>query len=106
MRSWHTANRIPGTRTLVIAGGYNGNDVSIYSITPLWRPYSPCQALTDSFILDLDKHTWAPTKEHVLDKPTAGAASVVDGDAVAVFGGGDNEGQFYNTIKSTKLSAL
>ncbi|XP_072173476.1 kelch domain-containing protein 2-like [Diadema setosum] len=93
-RSWHASMALPGNRVL-IHGGYNGND-----------------ALADAFIFHLDTYTWTPAELHS-DTPIGiraghtiismhGNQQVKDGKentshstTMAIFGGGDNEGNFF-----------
>lgn len=87
-RSWHASAVLPRQR-IFIHGGYDGN-----------------QILTDSFVFDLGTLTWITV--HTSDKLTARAGHVAlslpveseqkDKDEIAVFGGGDNAGGYFNDL--------
>lgn len=87
-RSWHASAVLPKQR-IFIHGGYDGN-----------------QILTDSFIFDLALLTCTAVKTS--NKLTARAGHVamylpVEGDQegeeeIVVFGGGDNEGEYFNDL--------
>ncbi|ELU04148.1 hypothetical protein CAPTEDRAFT_93513 [Capitella teleta] len=87
-RSWHGSTNLTGNR-LLIQGGYNGND-----------------ALSDTFILNMDTVSW--TQVHLQPPliPRAGHTTLClpfshtqeNKDKILIFGGGDNEGSFYNDL--------
>jgi N-acetylneuraminic acid mutarotase len=84
-RSWHSACALSGNR-LFVHGGYSSN-----------------HALNDSFIFDLDTLSWT---EVTIEPPVSARTGHValclpsrfetcDVDNVLLFGGGDNEGNFF-----------
>ncbi|XP_022061450.1 kelch repeat-containing protein [Acanthochromis polyacanthus] len=103
-RSWHGSAVLSDTKFL-IHGGYNGNN-----------------ALSDAFIFDIDTNSWTEVTLPQLSVPRAGHSIVTmettgfpeDTDANAgsvgktllVFGGGDNEGNFYSDLTSVAVEEL
>ncbi|XP_033115910.1 acyl-CoA-binding domain-containing protein 4-like [Anneissia japonica] len=88
-RSWHASCRLPGNR-LLIHGGYNGNE-----------------ALNDAFIFSLNDLLWTQVELPVPAVPKAGHTLICcynfadENDKenlsdVIMFGGGDNEDNFFN----------
>ncbi|XP_068164297.1 kelch repeat-containing protein isoform X2 [Antennarius striatus] len=102
-RSWHSSVVLSNTKFL-IHGGYNGNN-----------------ALSDTFIFDTDNNNWTEVMLPQLSLPRAGHSIITmethvpwqenrDGDDVVktllVFGGGDNEGNFYSDLQSVAVEEL
>ncbi|XP_028999093.1 kelch repeat-containing protein [Betta splendens] len=109
-RSWHGSAVLSDTKFL-IHGGYNGNN-----------------ALSDAFIFDTDSNSWTEVKLPQLAVPRAGHSIITmetgghprfsenDGDAamdpvpvggtLLVFGGGDNEGNFYSDLTTVAVEEL
>ncbi|KAG7497497.1 hypothetical protein JOB18_038682 [Solea senegalensis] len=107
-RSWHGSAVLSDTKFL-IHGGYNGNN-----------------ALSDTFIFDIDTNSWTEVKLPQLSVPRAGHCLItmdtvghhrfseddedVDMDFVGktllVFGGGDNEGNFYSDLTTVAVEEL
>ncbi|XP_034712401.1 kelch repeat-containing protein [Etheostoma cragini] len=110
-RSWHGSAVLSDTKFL-IHGGYNGNN-----------------ALSDTFIFDIDTNSWTEMTLPQLSVPRAGHSIItmetdghhsfsredeedVDMDAgsvsrrLLVFGGGDNEGNFYSDLTTVAVEDL
>ncbi|XP_008434157.1 kelch repeat-containing protein [Poecilia reticulata] len=103
-RSWHGSAVLSETKFL-IHGGYNGNN-----------------ALSDTFIFDIDTNSWTELKLAQLSMPRAGHSivtmetpdhhgyskdsSVSSGRTLLVFGGGDNEGTFFSDVTSVSVEDL
>ncbi|XP_042368481.1 kelch repeat-containing protein [Plectropomus leopardus] len=110
-RSWHGSAVLSDTKFL-IHGGYNGNN-----------------ALCDTFVFDTDTNSWTEVKLPQLSVPRAGHSIITmetaghhhrfseeDGDvdmdagsvsrALLVFGGGDNEGNFYSDLTTVAVEEL
>ncbi|XP_014840986.1 PREDICTED: tip elongation aberrant protein 1-like [Poecilia mexicana] len=103
-RSWHGSAVLSETKFL-IHGGYNGNN-----------------ALSDTFIFDIDTNSWTELKLAQLSTPRAGHSivtmetpdhhgysedsSVSAGRTLLVFGGGDNEGTFFSDVTSVSVEDL
>ncbi|XP_041841333.1 kelch repeat-containing protein isoform X2 [Melanotaenia boesemani] len=103
-RSWHGSAAISDTKFL-IHGGYNGNN-----------------ALSDAFIFDIDTSSWTEVKLPQLSVPRAGHSVISmettgyfseeekDGDSMRgtlmIFGGGDNEGNFYSDLVTVAVEEL
>lgn len=110
-RSWHGSAVLSDTKFL-IHGGYNGNN-----------------ALSDTFIFDIDTNSWTEVTLPQLSVPRAGHSIItmetaslhqrfsgededVDMDAgsvsrtLLVFGGGDNEGNFYSDLTTVAVEEL
>ncbi|XP_019111175.2 kelch repeat-containing protein [Larimichthys crocea] len=109
-RSWHSSVVLSDTKFL-IHGGYNGNN-----------------ALSDTFIFDIDTSSWTEVRLPQLSVPRAGHSIItmetashlrfldesedagVDGGAVSrtllVFGGGDNEGNFYSDLTTVAVEEV
>ncbi|XP_028285222.1 kelch repeat-containing protein [Parambassis ranga] len=109
-RSWHGSAVLSDTKFL-IHGGYNGNN-----------------ALSDAFIFDTDTNSWTEVMLPQLSVPRAGHSIITmdtgghcrfteeDGDAdvnagsvsrtLLVFGGGDNEGNFYSDLTTVSVEEL
>lgn len=94
-RSWHASIALPGNRVL-IHGGYNGNE-----------------ALSDAFIFNLDDLTWTPAEltssvptgiraghaiTHYRGTGKTGKENASHERTLAVFGGGDNEDNFFGDL--------
>ncbi|XP_032437892.1 kelch repeat-containing protein [Xiphophorus hellerii] len=103
-RSWHGSAVLSETKFL-IHGGYNGNN-----------------ALSDTFVFDIDTNSWTELKLAQLSLPRAGHSivtmetpdhhgysedsSVSAGRTLLVFGGGDNEGTFFSDVTSVSVEEL
>ncbi|KAG8006241.1 RING finger protein B [Nibea albiflora] len=109
-RSWHGSAVLSDTKFL-IHGGYNGNN-----------------ALSDTFIFDIDTSSWTEVTLPQLSIPRAGHSIITmetaghlrfldesedagaDGSAVSrtllVFGGGDNEGNFYSDLTTVAVEEV
>ncbi|TKS92693.1 RING finger protein B [Collichthys lucidus] len=109
-RSWHGSVVLSDTKFL-IHGGYNGNN-----------------ALSDAFIFDIDTSSWTEVRLSQLSVPRAGHSIITmetaghlrfldesedagaDGGAVSrtllVFGGGDNEGNFYSDLTTVAVEEV
>ncbi|XP_053199534.1 kelch repeat-containing protein [Scomber japonicus] len=109
-RSWHGSAVLSDTKFL-IHGGYNGNN-----------------ALSDTFIFDTDTNSWTEVTLPQLSIPRAGHSIITmetpslhhfteeaeDADMVTgsinrtllVFGGGDNEGNFYSDLTTMTVEEL
>ncbi|XP_010767954.1 kelch repeat-containing protein [Notothenia coriiceps] len=106
-RSWHGSAVLSDTKFL-IHGGYNGNN-----------------ALTDAFVFDIDTNSWTKVTLPQLSLPRAGHSIVTmetdalfkeDGDVdmdagsigrnLLVFGGGDNERNFYSDLTTVAVEDL
>lgn len=111
-RSWHGSVVLSETKFL-IHGGYNGN-----------------KALNDTFIFDTDTNTWTAVTHPQLSVPRAGqsvitmatekqpglsmeedvrriiATSSSDRTTLLMFGGGDNEGNFYSDLTTVTVDEL
>uniref|UniRef100_A0A3Q0QS61 Kelch repeat-containing protein n=1 Tax=Amphilophus citrinellus TaxID=61819 RepID=A0A3Q0QS61_AMPCI len=109
-RSWHGSAVLSDTKFL-IHGGYNGNN-----------------ALSDTFIFDIDTNSWTEVSVPQLSVPRAGHSIItmetathcrfleedadVDvndgsgGRTLLVFGGGDNEGNFYSDLITVTVEEL
>ncbi|XP_014889360.1 kelch repeat-containing protein [Poecilia latipinna] len=103
-RSWHGSAVLSETKFL-IHGGYNGNN-----------------ALSDTFIFDIDTNSWTELKLAQLSTLRAGHSivtmetpdhhgysedsSVSAGRTLLVFGGGDNEGTFFSDVTSVSVEDL
>ncbi|PWA27126.1 hypothetical protein CCH79_00011615 [Gambusia affinis] len=103
-RSWHGSAVLSETKFL-IHGGYNGNN-----------------ALSDTFVFDIDTNSWTELKLAQLSLPRAGhsivtmetpdhhgcseESSVSAGRTLLVFGGGDNEGTFFSDVMSVSVEEL
>ncbi|XP_029310794.1 kelch repeat-containing protein [Cottoperca gobio] len=107
-RSWHGSAVLSQTKFL-IHGGYNGNN-----------------ALSDTFIFDIDTNSWTEVTLPQLCVPRAGHSIItmqtaghrrfsgededVDAGSVSrnllVFGGGDNEGHFYSDLTTVAVEDL
>lgn len=106
-RSWHGSAVLSDTKFL-IHGGYNGNN-----------------ALSDAFIFDIDTNSWTEVSAPELSVPRAGHsiitmetaghrcfseededANVNGGRTLLVFGGGDNEGNFYSDLTTVAVEEL
>ncbi|KAL7375526.1 hypothetical protein ABVT39_018911 [Epinephelus coioides] len=110
-RSWHGSAVLSDTKFL-IHGGYNGNN-----------------ALSDTFIFDIDTNSWTEVTLPQLSVPRAGHSIItmetaslnqrftgededVDMDpgsvsrTLLVFGGGDNEGNFYSDLTTVAVEEL
>lgn len=93
-RSWHAATKLPFTdrRCLLVHGGYDGDN-----------------ALNDAFVLDLDRERWIDVSDQFVVSARAGHAAVAttcaDGSVrVSLFGGGDNDGGFFNDVSAVVLT--
>ncbi|KAF1380495.1 hypothetical protein PFLUV_G00164370 [Perca fluviatilis] len=107
-RSWHGSAVLSDTKFL-IHGGYNGNN-----------------ALSDTFIFDIDANSWTEVTLPQLSVPRAGHSIItmetdghhrfsgqdedVDAGSISrrllVFGGGDNEGNFYSDLTTVAVEDL
>ncbi|KAM4537474.1 kelch repeat-containing protein [Odontesthes bonariensis] len=105
-RSWHGSAVLSDTRFL-IHGGYNGSN-----------------ALSDTFIFDIETNRWTEVTLPQLSVPRAGHSIITmetaghrcsskeekDGSSVRrtllVFGGGDNEGNFYSDLTTVAVEEL
>ncbi|XP_019203584.1 kelch repeat-containing protein isoform X3 [Oreochromis niloticus] len=106
-RSWHGSAVLSDTKFL-IHGGYNGNN-----------------ALSDAFIFDIDTNSWTEVSVPELSVPRAGHsiitmetaghrcfseededAAMNGGRTLLVFGGGDNEGNFYSDLTTVAVEEL
>nr|XP_014266586.2 RING finger protein B isoform X2 [Maylandia zebra] len=106
-RSWHGSAVLSDTKFL-IHGGYNGNN-----------------ALSDAFVFDIDTNSWTEVSAPELSVPRAGHSIITmetaghrcfseeDEDAdmnggrtLLVFGGGDNEGNFYSDLTTVAVEEL
>ncbi|KAK5608418.1 hypothetical protein CRENBAI_025924 [Crenichthys baileyi] len=107
-RSWHGSAVLSETKFL-IHGGYNGNN-----------------ALSDTFIFDIETDSWTELKLPQLSVPRAGhsiitmetparrdhsedeesMSSVSIRRTLLVFGGGDNEGNFFSDLTSVSVEEL
>ncbi|XP_039868204.1 kelch repeat-containing protein isoform X4 [Simochromis diagramma] len=106
-RSWHGSAVLSDTKFL-IHGGYNGNN-----------------ALSDAFVFDIDTNSWTEVSAPELSVPRAGHsiitmetaghrcfseededANVNGGRTLLVFGGGDNEGNFYSDLTAVAVEEL
>ena len=92
-RSWHCAVRLDDTRVL-IHGGYDGDE-----------------ALNDAFVLDLGRQAWRTVKSPLFPHGRAGHSGVVsstdeEGRRLLIFGGGDNEGRYFNTELDMSVADL
>ncbi|XP_060887292.1 kelch repeat-containing protein isoform X1 [Labrus mixtus] len=109
-RSWHGSAVLSDTKFLV-HGGYNGNN-----------------ALSDTFIFDIDTNSWTEVTLPQLAVPRAGHSIItmemaenprfsgedegVDKNTgpvsrtLLVFGGGDNEGNFYSDLTTVAVEEL
>ncbi|XP_008285100.1 kelch repeat-containing protein [Stegastes partitus] len=107
-RSWHGSAVLSDTKFL-IHGGYNGNN-----------------ALSDAFVFDIDTNSWTEVTLPQLSAPRAGHSIITmetagrrrfpedgeDADAgsvgrtLLVFGGGDNEGNFYSDLTTVAVEEL
>ncbi|XP_056156821.1 kelch repeat-containing protein [Lampris incognitus] len=106
-RSWHGSAVLSDTKFLIY-GGYNGNN-----------------ALMDTFIFDTDTNSWTEVTHPQLSVPRAGhtvismetAACLHHRDeedgaertttrTLLVFGGGDNEGNFYSDLTTVPVDEL
>ncbi|XP_035531342.1 kelch repeat-containing protein [Morone saxatilis] len=107
-RSWHGSVVLSDTKFL-IHGGYNGNN-----------------ALSDTFVFDIDTNSWTEVTLPQLSVPRAGHSIITmetaarhrfseedeDADAgsvsrtLLVFGGGDNEGNFYSDLTTVAVEEL
>ncbi|CAJ1086418.1 kelch repeat-containing protein isoform X1 [Xyrichtys novacula] len=104
-RSWHGSVVISDTKFL-IHGGYNGD-----------------RALSDTFIFDTDTNSWTEVTLPHLSLPRAGHSIItMEADAhrciseeknpgsisrtLLVFGGGDNEGNFYSDLTTVSVEEL
>uniref|UniRef100_A0AAQ5ZER2 Kelch repeat-containing protein n=1 Tax=Amphiprion ocellaris TaxID=80972 RepID=A0AAQ5ZER2_AMPOC len=106
-RSWHGSAVLSDTKFL-IHGGYNGNN-----------------ALSDAFVFDIDTNSWTEVTLPQLSVPRAGHSIVTMetagcsrfpedvevnagsvGNTLLVFGGGDNEGNFYSDLTTVAVEEL
>ncbi|XP_042258280.1 kelch repeat-containing protein [Thunnus maccoyii] len=109
-RSWHGSAVLSDTKFL-IHGGYNGNN-----------------ALSDTFIFDTDTNSWTEVTLSQLSVPRAGHSIItmetaarhhfseeaedagMDEGSISrtllVFGGGDNEGNFYSDLTTVAVEEL
>uniref|UniRef100_A0A3P9HLM1 Kelch repeat-containing protein n=1 Tax=Oryzias latipes TaxID=8090 RepID=A0A3P9HLM1_ORYLA len=102
-RSWHGSAVLSDTKFL-IHGGYNGNN-----------------ALGDAFIFDIETHSWTEAALPQLSVPRAGHSIIAmetgslhgfqeEGKScrktLLVFGGGDNEGNFYSDLTAVAVKEL
>uniref|UniRef100_A0A3P8XAV1 Kelch repeat-containing protein n=1 Tax=Esox lucius TaxID=8010 RepID=A0A3P8XAV1_ESOLU len=108
-RSWHGCALLSDS-TFVVHGGYNGN-----------------QALSDTFTFNTDTNTWAELVHPQLTVPRAGHSIITMGlanqnpsseddnnnqnsdhtpKALLIFGGGDNEGNFYSDLTALTVTEL
>ncbi|XP_038587403.1 kelch repeat-containing protein [Micropterus salmoides] len=107
-RSWHGSAVLSDTKFL-IHGGYNGNN-----------------ALSDTFVFDIDTNSWTEVTLPQLSVPRAGHSIItmktaghhrfseededVDTSSVnrtlLVFGGGDNEGNFFSDLTTLSVEEL
>ncbi|KAM3590662.1 uncharacterized protein V6R79_014048 [Siganus canaliculatus] len=110
-RSWHGSAVLSDTKFL-IHGGYNGNN-----------------ALSDTFIFDIDTNSWTEVTVPQLSVPRAGHSIITmettaarwrfseedddsdecsgsSGTTLLVFGGGDNEGNFYSDLTTVAVEEL
>ncbi|CAM9138874.1 unnamed protein product [Lampetra planeri] len=107
-RSWHGSAVLSDTKFL-IHGGYNGNN-----------------ALSDTFVFDTDTNSWTEVTLPQLSVPRAGHSIItmatvgghhfseredaMNVDTVSrsllVFGGGDNEGNFYSDLTTVAVDDL
>ncbi|XP_037532668.1 kelch repeat-containing protein [Nematolebias whitei] len=109
-RSWHGSAVLSDTKFL-IHGGYNGNN-----------------ALSDAFVFDTESSTWTELTLPRLSVPRAGHSIITmetpgrrptseqggdvaasfgsDGRTLLVFGGGDNEGDFYSDLTSVPMEEV
>ncbi|XP_045921653.1 kelch repeat-containing protein [Micropterus dolomieu] len=107
-RSWHGSAVLSDTKFL-IHGGYNGNN-----------------ALSDTFVFDIDTNSWTEVTLPQLSVPRAGHSIItmktaghhrfseededVDTSSVSrtllVFGGGDNEGNFFSDLTTLSVEEL
>ncbi|KAL9952890.1 hypothetical protein ACROYT_G040218 [Oculina patagonica] len=87
-RSWHASTVLPRQR-IFVHGGYDGN-----------------QILTDSFVFELGTLTWITVQTSDSLTPRAGHVALYlpaesekeDKEEIAVFGGGDNAGGYFNDL--------
>lgn len=87
-RSWHASAVLPRQR-IFIHGGYDGN-----------------QILTDSFVLELGTSTWITVKTSESLTGRAGHVALFlpadseekEKEEIVVFGGGDNDGGYFNDL--------
>ena len=93
LRSWHAATVLPiaGKRCVLVHGGFDGEDV-----------------MGDAHVLDLDSKKWVDVSTTIAVSARAGHTAVVSGDGLAVhfFGGGDNEGTFFNDVTSIPTATI
>ncbi|XP_023821704.1 tip elongation aberrant protein 1-like [Oryzias latipes] len=102
-RSWHGSAVLSDTKFL-IHGGYNGNN-----------------ALGDAFIFDIETNSWTEAALPQLSVPRAGHSIIAmetgslhgfqeEGKGcrktLLVFGGGDNEGNFYSDLTTVAVKEL
>ncbi|XP_024143936.1 kelch repeat-containing protein [Oryzias melastigma] len=102
-RSWHGSAVLSDAKFL-IHGGYNGNN-----------------ALSDAFIFDIETNSWTEVALPHLSVPRAGHSIITmetgshhgfreEGESgrktLLVFGGGDNEGNFYSDLTTVAVEEL
>ncbi|RVE60573.1 hypothetical protein OJAV_G00182390 [Oryzias javanicus] len=102
-RSWHGSAVLSDAKFL-IHGGYNGNN-----------------ALSDAFIFDIETNSWTEVALPQLSVPRAGHSIITmetgshhgfreEGESgrktLLVFGGGDNEGNFYSDLTTVAVEEL
>ena len=93
LRSWHAATMLPiaGTRCVLVHGGFDGEEV-----------------MGDAHVLDLDNKKWVDVSATIGLSARAGHTAVVSDDGLSVlfFGGGDNEGTFFNEVTSVSTANI
>jgi len=88
-RCWHSAVALPGKRVLIF-GGYDGES-----------------ALKDAFIFNISTQTWASAGDFpALAQCRAGHTAGLQGESAFIFGGGDNEGSYFNDVVQIPLTDL
>eukprot|EP00055_Hartaetosiga_balthica_P004972 m.13884 g.13884 ORF g.13884 m.13884 type:complete len:552 (+) comp4213_c0_seq1:29-1684(+) len=82
-RTWHVAFHVTyrSHDGIFIHGGFDGE-----------------KALDDAYVLDLVTLEWIKISDAYTTHPCAGHDAARVGDEVIVFGGGDNDDRFYNTL--------
>lgn len=92
-RSWHAAVLVRGAEEggggILIQGGYDGET-----------------ALSDAFLLDLGARRWTEVTPALFPTGRAGHAGVVHDGCVHLYGGGDNEGRYFDALLSRPVSEI
>lgn len=79
--SWHVALLVSPSQ-LFVYGGFNGDAV-----------------LNDAYVLDLRRMHWTRQADALLSSGRAGMVAAVFDDRALIHGGGDNEGDFFASVK-------